>query len=196
MQIQVVGRHMPVSDSMKQYVEEKVGKVARALDRDDMRVEVRLHVEKNPEIENRAVAEITAFIGGQVVRAEEAATDMHAAVDMAAEKFDRQIKRLKGRLDDRHNGRGHKVPQIVKTAPGDEQLRPELPAEEETVEEDTGTVVRTKTIELTPMTQDEAILQLELLGHDFLMYNCAETGAVNVLYRRHDGDFGVLRPEG
>ncbi len=194
MQIQVVGRHMPVSDSMKQYVEEKVGKVARTIDRDEMRVEVRLHVEKNPEIENRSVAEITAFIGGRVVRAEEAATDMHAAVDMAADKFDRQIRKFKGRLNDRYNGRGHKVQEITKTAPGNQQIAAEPPVEEQPAE--VGSVVRTKTIELTPMTEDEAILQLELLGHDFLMYNSAETGAVNVLYRRHDGDFGVLRPEG
>ncbi len=96
MQIQVVGRHMPVSDSIKAYVEEKVGKVARTLDRDDMRVEVRLHVEKNPEIENRNVTEITAFIGGRVVRAEEAATDMYAAIDMASDKFDRQIRSTRG----------------------------------------------------------------------------------------------------
>ena len=189
MQIQVVGRHMPVTDAIKQYVEEKVGKVARTLDRDELRVEVRLHVEKNPEIENRQVAEITAFIGGRVVRAEESATDMYAAIDMASDKFDRQIKKYKGRLTDRHNGRGHHVPEIVKTAPGDEQVGTAAAAE------DIGSVVRTKTIELAPMTEDEAILQLELLGHDFLMYNCADTGAVNVLYRRHDGDFGILRPE-
>ncbi len=189
MQIQVVGRHMPVTDSIKQYVEEKVGRVAKTLDRDDMRVEVRLHVEKNPEIENHDVAEITAFIGGRVVRAEEAATDMYAAIDLASDKFGRQIKKYKGRLDDRHNGRGHRVPEIVKTAAGDQQLGSTEPPE------DTGTVVRTKTIELTPMTEDEAILQLELLGHDFLMYNSSDTGTVNVLYRRDDGDFGVLRPE-
>ena len=188
MQIQVVGRHMPVTDSIRQYVEEKVGKVARTLDRDDMRVEVRLHVEKNPEIENQDVAEITAFIGGRVVRAEEAATDMYAAIDMASDKFDRQIKKYKGRLNDRHNGRGHRVPEIVKTAPATSRIG--SPSRR-----DTGTVVRTKTIELKPMTEDEAILQLELLGHDFLMYNSADTGAVNVLYRRDDGDFGVLRPE-
>jgi putative sigma-54 modulation protein len=187
MQIQVVGRHMPVTDSIKLYVEEKVGKVARTLDRDDMRVEVRLHVEKNPEIENRDVAEITAFIGGRVIRAEEAATDMYAAIDMASDKFDRQVKKYKGRMTDRYNGQGHRVPEIVKTAAGDKQVG--------STEPDTGMVVRTKTIELTPMTEDEAILQLELLGHDFLMYNSADTGAVNVLYRRDDGDFGVLRPE-
>jgi ribosome hibernation promoting factor len=187
MQIQVVGRHMPVTDSIRQYAEEKVGKVARTLDREDMRVEVKLHVEKNPEIENREVAEITAFIGSRVVRAEEAATDMYAAIDLASDKFGRQVKKYKQRLNDRHNGRGHRVPEIVKTAPGDQQVASTAP--------EAGTVVKTKTIELTPMTEDEAILQLELLGHDFLMYNSADTGTVNVLYRRDDGDFGVLRPE-
>ncbi len=189
MQIQVVGRHMPVSDAIKAYVEEKVGKVARTLDRDDMRVEVRLHVEKNPEIENRDVAEITAFIGGRVVRAEEASTDMYAAIDLASDKFGRQIKKYKGRLNDRYNGRGHRVPEIVKTAPGDEQLNGA------DLRQDAGTVVRTKSIELKPMNWDEAILQLELLGHDFLMFAAADSGDVNVLYRRDDGDFGVLQPE-
>jgi putative sigma-54 modulation protein len=187
MQIQVVGRHMPVTEPIKNYVEEKVGKVARTLDRDDMRVEVRLHVEKNPEIENREVCEITAFIGGRVVRAEEAATDMYAAIDLASDKFGRQVKKYKGRLNDRYNGKGHRVPEIVKTAAGDEPLSEPAP--------EVGTVVRTKSIELKPMTWEEAILQLELLGHDFLMFSAADTGDVNVLYRRHDGDFGVLQPE-
>ena len=187
MQIQVLGRHMPVSDALKDYATEKVGRVAKVLDRDDLRVEVKLHVEKNRAIEKKDVAEITAFVGERVIRAEEAAPEMLEAIGLASDKFERQMKKLKGRMNDRHNGKGHRTTEIVKTVPTDEQLLG-------TAEIDMGKVVRTKDVELKPMSEEEAILQLELLGHDFLMFTSAESGAVSVLYRRYDGDFGVLQP--
>jgi len=183
MQINVTGRRMDVTPPIRDYALEKIGKAARVHDRDDMVIDVVLHVEKNPANKNKDVAEVTAFMGGTVVRAEEAAPDMYAAIDLVSEKLERQMKKYKTKLKDKRNGKTK-----VKTAPGDS----ELPAP--FAEEDEGIVVRTKVVEIQPMTEDEAILQLELLGHDFYVFRHAETEDVSVLYRRVDGNYGVIQP--
>ena len=185
MQILVKGRHMPVGDSLNSYAQEKVGKVAKILDREDMTIEVVLHVEKNPANKNRDVAEVTARTKGTVIRAEEAAPDMYEAIDLVAEKLERQVRKYKTRVLDRHNGKGHRPVEIVKTAPGDIQIPTSEPA---------ASVVKTKSVEMKPMTQDEAILQLELLGHDFMLFQPEDADELAVLYRRHDGDYGIIQP--
>jgi putative sigma-54 modulation protein len=184
MQIKVAGRHMAVTDPVRDYAEEKIGKVAKIHDRDDMQVDVVLHVEKNPANKNRDVAEVTARMKGITVRAEEAAPDMYAAIDLVSEKLERQMRKYKTKLVDRRNGKT-----VVKTAPGDR----ELPAPPFTEDEE-GTVVRTKVVDAKPMTEDEAIMQMELLGHDFFVFTHADTSSVNVLYRRHDGNYGLIEP--
>lgn len=185
MQLNITGRRMPVTDPIRAYAEEKISKVARIHDRDDMSVDVVLHVEKNPSNRNRDVAEVTARMKGVVVRAEEAAADMYSAIDLVSEKLERQMRKYKTKLTDRRTN-GHLA---VKTAPGDSELAPER-------DEFEGTLVRTKSVEVVPMTEEEAILQLELLGHDFYMFKHAEEGTINVLYRRNDGDYGLIQPQG
>lgn len=184
MQITITGRHMAVTEPIRAYAEEKIGKAARIHDRDDMSVEVVLHVEKNPANKNKDVAEVTARMKGVVVRAEEAAPDMYAAIDLVSEKIERQMRKFKSKLLDRRNGKT-----AVRTAPGDSELP--LPGDEA---EEEGSVVRTKIVDAKPMTEDEAILQLELLGHDFFVFTHANTEAINVLYRRQDGNYGLIAP--
>jgi putative sigma-54 modulation protein len=183
MQIKITGRRMPVTDPIRSYAEEKISKVAKIHDRDDMSVDVVLHVEKNPSNKNKDVAEVTAHMKGMVVRAEEAAPDMYQAIDLVSEKLERQMRKYKTKLVDRRNGKT-----AVRTAAGDAELTPALP------EEPQGALVRTKVIDAKPMTEDEAILQLELLGHDFFVFTHADIGTVNVIYRRHDGDYGLIQP--
>lgn len=182
MQIKVIGRHMPVTDAIREYAEEKVAKAARIHDRDEMTIDVVLHVEKNPSNKNKDVAEVTATMKGIFVRAQEAAPDMYAAIDLAADKLERQMRKFKGRLVDHHSD---KV--AVKTVPGEE-------VHNEPEGDGDGQVVKTKVIDVRPMTEDEAILQLELLGHDFFVFAHKDDGAVNVLYRRDDGDYGLIQP--
>lgn len=185
MQITVTGRHMAVSDPIREYAEEKFGRVGKITDHDTMTAEVVLHVEKNPSNPNRDVAEVTLHMKGMVVRAEEAAPDMYAAIDLASDKLERQLRRYKTKMVRHRNGKT-----AVKTAPGDEQL-----AEMMVELEGEGTVVRTKVVDAKPMTHEEAILQLELLGHDFFVFTSADTGDINVLYRRTAGDFGLIEPQ-
>lgn len=183
MQLTITGRHMPVTDPIRSYAEEKISKIAKIHDRDDMSVDVVLHHEKNPSNKNRDVAEVTAHMKGFVVRAEEAAADMYSAIDLVSEKLERQMRKYKTKLIDRRfNGKT-----AVRTAPV-----AEISTEPEEVQ---GVLVRTKVIEMPPMTEDEAILQLELLGHDFFVFKHAENGDVNVLYRRNDGDFGLIQTQ-
>ena len=129
---------------------------------------------------DRNVAQITLRSRRALLRAEERADDIFAAFDKALDKIQRQIERYKGK---RYHNR--------------ERHRAEQPAEltEEEIEEETAQVVRRKQFELVPMTEGEAIEQMQLLGHDnfFIFYN-AETNAINVLYRRRDGNYGIIEP--
>lgn len=182
MQIKVAGRHMDVTDAIRDYAIEKISRVGKIHDRDEMLVEVTLHVEKNPSVKNRDVAEVTARTKGMVVRAEEAAQDMYAAIDLVADKLERQMRKFKGRLVDHRNGKTK-----VKTAD-------DRPLEAAPEPEPVASIVRTKSFDAKPMSEDEAILQMELLGHDFFVFRHADTDDINVLYRRNDGDFGLIQP--
>jgi putative sigma-54 modulation protein len=179
MNITVKGRRMAVKPALHDYAIEKIGKVGRFFDGPVLDIEVELWAERNPSIENSQVAEVTVYTKGPVIRAREASTDMHAAIDLVSDKLERRIKKYKGKLSDKHSA----GPTIRVGAP--------LAADEPESEPE---VVKTKALTLKPMNIEEAILQMELLGHDFFVFASAEDGAVNVLYRRRDGDYGIIAP--
>lgn len=174
----VKGRHMEVTPSLREYAEEKVGRVAKLLN-DHMvtSVEIELSAERNPAIEKRHVVEVTMFTKGHVIRAKEAAVDMYAAIDLVSEKLERQVQKLRTKMFDRHKA----APQATTVA--------EAPGEEREP-----SIVKRKVIEVKPMAPEEAALQMELLGHDFFVFASAETDGINVLYRRSDGDYGLIVP--
>jgi putative sigma-54 modulation protein len=178
MDMVVKGRHMDVRPDLREYAEEKVGRVAHILNGMVMSTEVELYHERNRSIDEREVAEVTMFTKGHVLRARETASDMKSAVDKVAAKLERQARRFKERVVDRHAGKTAPAPAAVES----EEEEPEP------------TIVKTKTVDLKPMSADEAILQLELLGHDFFVFSSADTDAVAVLYRRRDGDYGLIQP--
>jgi putative sigma-54 modulation protein len=184
MQVKVTGRHMNPTEPTRVYAEEKFGRIAKIHDDPNMVADVVLEAQKNRSIPDRFVAEVTIRMKGHVVRAEESASDMHAAIDLAAAKAETQMRKYKSRVVDRRAGKHPTT--SVKTAPGDAQVA--TPEPEEPM------VTRTKIVEAVPMSEEEAILQLELLGHDFFVYRSEETSEVNVLYRRSGGDFGVIQP--
>lgn len=180
MDITVKGRHIELSQALRDYAESKIGRVDKILENMIRSIEVELYAEKNPSIENNQVAEVTISTKGHVIRARESATDMFAAIDLVSEKLETQARKYKGKMVDRHNGNGHnRLPQ------------PEPVLE---LEEPEPGIVKVKSVELKPMTADEAILQMEMLGHDFFVFAPAESQGVNVLYRRRDGDYGLIEP--
>ncbi len=181
MDMVVKGRHMDVRPDVREYAEEKVGKVAHILNGLATSVEVELYHERNRSIGDHQVAEVTVFTKGHILRARESASDMKTAIDKVSAKLERQARRFKEKVVDRHAGKTAPAPEVAAEAGVVEAVEPER------------IVVKKKTVDLKPMSEEEAILQLELLGHDFFLFASDETGATNVLYRRRDGDYGMLQ---
>jgi putative sigma-54 modulation protein len=176
MQLQVKGKNIEVTDSIRSYAEAKLRKLERQLS-DPTRVELELAVERNPSIAQSHVAEATVWTKGPVLRARETSTDMKASIDQLAEKLARQVKRYK----EKRRRRPSRATQ-VEPAPV-------------TLDEGEPLIVKTKQFPVKPMSADEAVLQLELVGHDFFVFQNAESGDVNVVYRRRDASFGLIEPQ-
>ncbi|MGQ9475194.1 MAG: ribosome hibernation-promoting factor, HPF/YfiA family [Actinomycetota bacterium] len=181
MQIIVKGKNLEVTDALRDYALEKVGRVEKYLDR-IIKTEIELSVEKNPKIQENQVVEVTIFSSGPVIRAKEAATDMYQAIDLVCSKLERQARKVKRKLIDRHH---HARNPFKETAV--------LSGEEEEAEP---VIVKTKSFPLKPMTPEEACLQMELVGHDFFVFINSDTEETNVVYRRKDGNYGLIEPEG
>lgn len=187
MRLQIKGRNISVQPDVEEYAIEKLGKLERFLT-DTTQVELELSVEKNPSIADNQVAEATIWTKGPILRAREASPDMRAAIDLMTDKLERQVKRYKGKRQRRRASR----PQ-----PSEDALLPDAelpPIELEPVEDDEPVIVKTKQFAVKPMTAEEALLQLELIGHDFFMFRNVESSEVNVIYRRRDGNFGLIEP--
>jgi putative sigma-54 modulation protein len=187
MNIVVRGRNVSITDRVQEYVEKKVGKLERYLPIiDEARVE--LSQEETRSAQHRMIAQLTVRSRGKILRAEERDQDLFAAVDLVAEKMQRQISRFKDRL----YSRGPRGSETVRVP---EEAAPAVEAVAEMELEPVGTIVRTKTFPVTPMNPEEALEQMELLGHDFFVFYNSELNGINVLYRRRTGDYGLLQPE-
>ena len=186
MSITVAGRKMPVTDALRQYAEEKIGNSMKVMDIDPLVAEVVLYVEKNPANPRPACCEVTLRTKGHIIRVEECEEDMYAAIDVAAAKVVRQLRKYKTKVIDR---KLRAVDETIRTEPVPtkdlDQLMEELAADEE--------VVRVKEIEFEPLTEEEALVKIDLLGHDFFAYTDRDTSMVNVLYRRDDSGYGLLK---
>jgi putative sigma-54 modulation protein len=176
--LQVKGKNVEVTDSLKDYALQKLGKLEKHLN-DAARLELELQVEKNPSISQNQVAEATVWTKGPVLRARESSTDMKASIDQLVEKLERQARRYRDKRR-RGPGRGNHDQGI--------EGIPVVPLEENPV------IVKTKQFAVKPMTPEEAVLQLELIGHDFFVFQNADANDVNVVYRRRDGNYGLIEP--
>ena len=182
--LEIFGREFDVTDHMREYVTKKVAKLDRHLDTiDDIRVDLAF-VKAARSAADRYVAQTTVRGKGFILRSEERSDDIRTALDAAMEKLSRQIARFK---DKRKRGRGD-----VKTAA---EVAPELEPVAEGEPEELPVIIRRKKFDLIPMAEEEAIEQMKLLGHDnfFIFYN-VKVSAINVLYRRRDGTYGLIDP--
>lgn len=186
MELSVNGRNMEVTTRLRNYVEKKTGKLDRYMP-NLAEIHVDLSETNARNAVERQVAQITVRDNrGTILRAEERSNDMFASVDAVVDKLYRQISRYRGKKQRKYRGGNG----------GDEMIMGEpLPMEEEMIESDEPTIVRTKRFTMRPMTTEEAVDQLELLGHDFFVFFNADEQAVNVLYRRRDDNFGLLQPD-
>jgi putative sigma-54 modulation protein len=179
MRLQVKGKNLDVPPAIREYAETKLAKLDRHL-HENAQVEVELSMERNPSIAAAHVAEATVWTKGPVVRARESSSDMKASIDLLVGKLERQVKRA------REKRRRNPI-RLRRSAPSEAQFS------EPTSEEPR--IVRVKQFALKPMPPEEALLQLELLGHDFFVFQNADSGDVNVLYRRRDGNYGLIEPQ-
>jgi len=182
MDILIQGRNVEVSDALRWAVEDKLPRLVRHLDGME-RAEVRFLEERNPRISDKEICEVTMHGHGHVVRARAAAADSFVAVDRVIDKLEHRIEKLKGKLA----GRSHPRRQGLDWRNGQGDV-------EADAEEDEGhpRIVRTKQFAIKPMTPDEASLQMELLSHDFFLFTNADTSAAAVVYRRKDGQIGLI----
>ncbi len=201
MEIVVRGRNVEVPEHFRQRVEDKVGQLER-FDGKLSRIDVELFHEKNPrQSHNCQRVEITLRGKGPVVRAEAAAPDFYAALDLAAGKLDHRLRKAADRRRVHH---GRRTPASVRVRGGapdtdvleafdrDRQLE-EGPHVTDLDEHLPGRIVREKQHPATPMTVDQALHEMELVGHDFYLFQCADTGRPTVVYRRHAYDYGLIR---
>jgi putative sigma-54 modulation protein len=188
MHILIKGRNIPVTEALERYAWEKVERVTRFFDdeRTASRAEVELIHERNRAVSEPEVAEATLFINGSVLKASEASEDMYASIDGMSDKLERQVKRFRGRQIDRWQGQLKNTPDVPPAG-----AQPFIVEDEEEIEP---RIVRTKQFQMKPMGAEEAVLQLELLDHDFYVFTSADTGDINVVYRRRDGDYGLIEP--
>jgi putative sigma-54 modulation protein len=182
--IETVARNMRLTDNVRDYVEKKASKLERYLQEiDEIRIELS-HIKSARSAQDRQVAQITLHGKGFILRTEERADDIHAAFDAALDKMQRQVDRYKGKHY-RGRGDGRSAAEVVDAE--------ELPVDE------TGELLpligRRKKFIVLPMSEDEAVEQMRLLGHDnfFIFFN-ADQNSIQVLYRRRNGTYGLIEP--
>ncbi len=179
MQISVTFRHLDSNEEFRDYVKEKIGRIKKYLDQ-PVEAQVTLTVEKF-----RNIAEVILWVNGYTINSQEETGDMFSSIDMAVDKLERQIKKHKDKIQ------CYKPNSDIQT----QKLRMNVIASE-SLEDDMGPrIVKTKRFFTKPMSLEEAALQLELMNDSFLVYTDAQTKNVNVIYRRKDGDYGLIEPE-
>ena len=193
MELQIRTKNFELTESVRGYVERKVGRIGRHLPAAS-RVLVDLSSEHVRSQGQRVVAQLTLDINGVVLRGEERGHNVMAALDAAVDLLDRRIDRYKGK-----SYRVEQTKRAVRRGQGlpDQLEEADAPGAAE-AEEESGpraAVVKSKSFPIKPMAVDEAIFQMEMLGHDFFLFLNSEVGAYNVLYRRRDNAYGLIQPE-
>ena len=182
MDIVIRGKNVEVSEALKASALKQMGKLDRFAN-GFARAEVDFFEEKNPRIAEKQVCEVLVHLKGHLLKSHASATEPFAAVSLAVDKIEHQVKRLKDK-------------RVTRTHP--RRPRVESPAEpgDEPEEREPARIVKQKQFTIKPMSAEEAALQMELLGHDFFFFTSSESGRAAVIYRRNDGDLGLIEASG
>jgi putative sigma-54 modulation protein len=190
MKIVLQSKNIEITDAIRDYVNQKVEKAASHFEQIMTGIDVNISVAKNPRIAASQVAEVTIYVNGAIIRAEEASEHLYASIDLVADKISRQLRKYKERnftkkdRTDTLKDLGEELDLELLDYNLTDNRAATLPAE----------VVRTKYFAMSKLTIKAAVAQLQQIDHDFYMYRSAETGEVNVVYRRNHGGFGVIQP--
>lgn len=178
MKIIFKGKHIEVTDAMRNYIEKRLSKIERHFDH-ILEVIVTLSVEKN-----RQIVEATLQASRALIRAEEETDDMYASIDKVVDKLERQIQKYKKKYFQKPH------PSIGKKGLANKEVNVE-----DSESDKIARIVKTKRFAVKPMSVEEAAMQMDLLGHNFFVFANDNTNKVNVLYKRKDGNFGLIEPE-
>ena len=173
MKVTVIAKNMELTEALKEIVQKKISKLEKYFEK-DVEAKATLSVQKN-----RQIIEVTIPFNGIILRGEESTSDMYMSLDLVEDKLERQIRNQKTRLSRKHGG----------------SVRFGELSDIDAKEEDPGKLVKVKKFGVKPMNSEEAILQMDLLGHNFFVFQDADSNKVNVVYKRKDGDYGLLEPE-
>ena len=175
MKVTVIAKNIELTQALKEIVQKKISKLEKYFEV-EVEAKATLSVQKS-----RQIIEVTIPFNGAILRGEESTEDMYKSIDLVEDKLERQIRKQKTRLSRRNNG------SLKFAAINDGRL--------DSIEEDEGSLVKVKKFGVKPMNSEEAILQMDLLGHNFFVYQDAESSKINVVYKRKDGNYGLLEPE-
>lgn len=174
MKINIRGEKLEITKAMREYAEEKLSKLNKYID-DSENVTANMVVKLR---DNKQKVETTILLKSLILRTEEVQEDFYAAIDTSITKLERQLRKNKTKLQSKHR--------INKELVFDYEYEEEEPTE---------TIVKRKTVSVKPMDEEEAMLQMELLGHQFYLYKDAETNKATVIYKRKDGNYGIIEAE-
>lgn len=190
MKLVLQSRNIEITDAIRDYVNQKIEKAVSHFTNITTEVDVCLSVARNHRIAAPQVAEVTLYVNGAVIRAEEASEHLYASIDLVADKISRQLRKYK----ERNFTKKERVDATEKLAEEIDLDLLDYKLADNRAASLPPEVVRTKYFALSSLTIEEALAQLQLVDHDFYMYRNAETGEVNVVYRRNHGGFGVIQP--
>ena len=174
MKFVIVGKNIDLTEGLKSAVEDKIGKLERYFT-PDTEVHVTLSVEKD-----RQKIEVTIPVKGTVIRSEQVSNDMYVSIDLVEEIIERQLKKYKNKLIEKQQNKDYFRQEFI---------------EKDFVDEEEIQIVRSKKFDIKPMYAEDACIQMELTGHNFFVFVNAETGQVNVVYKRKGNTYGLIEPE-
>jgi putative sigma-54 modulation protein len=180
MRLEVKGRNVEVSESIRSYATDKLDRLERQLP-DATQIEVELALETNPSIADDHVVEATVWTKGSTLRVRESSPAFETSIDLLSDKLERQVKRYREKRSRRETGR---------RADGASRSEPSFSGEQLD-----RMIVKSKQFELQPLTPEEATVELELIGHDFFVFLNVDTRRTNVVYRRRAGAYGLIEPQ-
>ncbi|ANV83145.1 ribosomal subunit interface protein [Picosynechococcus sp. PCC 7003] len=188
MKLLIQGNNIAVTESIHDYVESKLEKATKHFQTFATKVDVHLSVANNARITDKHKAEVTVYANGTVIRAQEGSENLYASIDLVSDKIARQLRKYKEKNFGKKTHVQEKTSEVLPDESVPDNLigdrAPELPSE----------VVRMKYFAMPPMTIDEALEQLQLVDHDFYMFLNKDTNAINVIYIRNHGGYGVIQP--
>lgn len=192
MKILIEGKNIELTGALKDYINDKFSRLQKHYEHiiKEHDIRVKLSTAKNPRITNSNTTEVTIFLDGKIIRSEHASEDMYASIDLVADKLERQLHKYKDKV---YRSQQHKERPLPNPEMTGVLLESENGSKNHKLSYE-GKIIKSKKFHLHPLTPEEATVQLDLISHDFYVFINSKTNQINTLYRRKDGDYGLIEP--